>query len=123
MIEAIILIELALLGLYILTQWKVKKSKWPIKPNKVMPRGTSKKLAWKSPSPKSNAAYQRSYKEIFKNKKETKTIMMKVDKDLLKQSLRTADMEITNGKLYEDHPYFKLFKDLAKQIPKKKNEL
>ena len=105
-----------------------------------MPRGTSKKLAWRSPSPKANAAYLANYKEIFTNKKETKraikaavnqakkfkevkTIMMKVDKDLLKQSLRTADMDIANGKLYEDHPYFELFKDLAKQIPKKKNEL
>jgi|TARA_R100000789_G_scaffold3985_1_gene7729 hypothetical protein len=37
-----------------------------------MPRGTSKKLAWQSPSPKSNTAYQKSYKEIFTNKKETK---------------------------------------------------
>jgi hypothetical protein len=38
----------------------------------LMPRGTSKKLAWQSPSPKANAAYQKSYKEIFTNKKETK---------------------------------------------------
>ena len=38
----------------------------------MMPRGVSKKLAWQSPSPKSNAAYQKSYKEIFTNKKETK---------------------------------------------------
>ena len=88
----------------------------------MMPRGVSKKSAWQSPSPKSNAAYQKSYKEIFKNKKETKTMMMKVDKDLLKQSLMTANMEIANGKLYEDHPYFELFKDLAKQIPKKKKK-
>ena len=37
-----------------------------------MPRGTSKKLAWQSPSPKANAAYLANYKEIFTNKKETK---------------------------------------------------
>ena len=37
-----------------------------------MTRGASKKLSWNSPSPKSNAAYQKSYKEIFTNKKETK---------------------------------------------------
>jgi len=45
-----------------------------------MPRGTSKKLAWQSPSPKSNTAYQKSYKEIFTNKKETqKAIKAAVD--------------------------------------------
>ena len=37
-----------------------------------MPRGTSKKLAWRSPSPKAKAAYLANYKEIFTNKKETK---------------------------------------------------
>ncbi len=43
-------------------------------------RGPSKKLSWQSPSPKSNAAYQRSHKEIFTNKKETqKAIKAAVD--------------------------------------------
>jgi hypothetical protein len=31
-----------------------------------MPRGVSKKLAWQSPSPKSNAAYKKSFKKIKK---------------------------------------------------------
>ena len=42
-----------------------------------MPRGVSKKLAWQSPSPKSNAAYKKSFKKrinLFweKQKKERK---------------------------------------------------
>ena len=37
-----------------------------------MTRGASKKLSWNSPSPKSNAAYQKNFQNIFTNKKETK---------------------------------------------------
>jgi|TARA_B100002003_G_scaffold220589_1_gene222995 hypothetical protein len=38
----------------------------------MMTRGASKKLSWNSPSPKSNAAYQKNFQNIFTNKKETK---------------------------------------------------
>ena len=54
--------------------------------------------------------------------KKNNTITVKLDKKLLREVFMHADLERSTDKLYDDHPYFKLFKNIMQQIPKKKNE-
>ena len=54
--------------------------------------------------------------------KKNNTITVKLDKKLLREVFMQADLERSTDKLYDDHPYFQLFKNIMQQIPKKKNE-